>query len=132
MNFNSLLMFIYYVAKLSGVIYITIDFGLKKAVIKKLFWNTVHFALSFGFSLIACSFDVHLPVAHLTHSKILEIIVGLIVRITIWMTCFLKLSTYFNRRSFYEIMSNLQLVDEKVRCLIMYWIISVVFVSYSF
>lgn len=127
MNFNSLLKFIYYVAKFSGVIYITIDFSLEKVVIRKLFWNTIKFALSFGFSLIACSFDVHLPVAHLTHSKILEIGVSFIVRLTIWMTCFLKLSTGINRRSFYEIMSNLQCVDEKVRFPGIYWMNSEIF-----
>lgn len=114
-NFNWLIKLIYYMAKFSSTIYISIDFSsekIKKS--KRNLWNTAIFMISFGASLAAFSFNSILPITHLTHSYLLEMIVYIVTRFTIWMTLVLKLSTAINRKRFFKIISNMQWVDKKV------------------
>lgn len=113
-NFEWLLKLIYYVAKLSGVVYISIDFSSKKLVIKKSFWNIAIFAISFGFSLVSCSFDYYLPVARITHSEILEIGFNFIIFFSIWTSCILKAADGFQSNRFFDILSKLQWGERNV------------------
>lgn len=114
-NFNWLIKLIYYVAKFSSTIYISIDFSSEKVKkSKKNLWNTAIFVISFGGSLAACSFNSNLPIFNLTHSRLLEMIVYTVTRSTIGLTLVSKLSAAINRKKFFEIISNMQWVDKKV------------------
>lgn len=114
LNFDFLLKIIYFMSKISGFIYISIDFDSNKLAVKKHFWNTVLFASSFGFSLAANSYDSWLPVSDVTHSKLLEIGTNFIAFFTIWATCFLKVANGIQSQRFFEILSNLQWGERNV------------------
>lgn len=114
-NFFWLLKFIYKVSRISGCVYTNIKFKTcGKVVIKKSFLNTVLYLTSMGLTLLAFSYDAPIPIAALIRSRILDVSVNLIVRMTIWFLFILKASNAFKSRNIFEIISNLLKCDLKV------------------
>lgn len=112
LSFEGLLKFIYFVSRFSGLIFITIDF---KAMTGHRGWRALaSFVISFGFSCIANSYDAYFAIAVVTHSKLMEIGVNLMVKFMIWVTCFIKLANAMQSRKFFEVISNLITLHEKV------------------
>lgn len=110
-----LLNLIYGVTKLSGFLFISIDFsgseGLKSY---KHFWNWILFGINFGFSLFSLSYDGVLAVIDVTHSRIMEVGLNLLVYTTINITWFVKVLNVVHGRTFFTILSNFQWVELKV------------------
>lgn len=113
LSFENLLKFIYFVARFSGLVFITIDF--KAMTAHRGLGALASFIFSFGFSFIANSYDSYLAIAAVSHSKIMEIGVNLMVITMIWVTCFLKFSNAIQSHKFFEIISNLLSLHEKVK-----------------
>lgn len=112
LSFERLLKFIYFLARFSGLIFITIDF---KAMTGHRGWRALSsFILSFGFSFIANSYDSYFAIAVVTHSKLMEIGVNMMIKYMIWVTCFIKLVNAMQSRKFFEIIKNLTMLHEKV------------------
>lgn len=78
-------------------------------------WRALYsFVLSFGFSFIANSYNSYFAIAAVTHSKLMEIGVNLMVKYMIWVTCFIKFVNAMQSRKFFEIIKNLITLHEKV------------------
>lgn len=76
--------------------------------------NYVIFALSFGFSLFANTFDAHLNIVTITQSKLTEIGVHFVTRCMLVSMCVLKLLNIVYKRRFFEIVSKLHWCHMKV------------------
>lgn len=110
-----LLKLIYGAAKFSGFLFISVD--LNKSGKLKLYkdnWNYVFFAISFGFSLYSCSFNGVLSVIEVTHSKIMEVGLNVLIYTTVYITWFVKIMNVVQGRTFFNILSNIHWVDLKV------------------
>lgn len=104
-----MLMFFYYLARISGFLFIDVHinaFG--KVTTKKSFWNIVVFVFSFGFSAFASSYDDDIAIAEIMHSKMMEIGVNFVVKFMLWITCCVKLVSAFLNRKYFCIIANLQ------------------------
>lgn len=112
MSFNKLLIFIYGITKFSGLLFISIDFKSMKII--KHHWNNVYFFTSFGLSIVAFSYDSYFDIQKVTHSKLMEIGINLIVRVSVYSTCFLKAANAIQNRKFYEVVKNLSWCHAKV------------------
>lgn len=114
-NFKFLLKFIFGIVKFSGFIFISIDLSSDEIKVRKYWGNGVLFVASFGLSFIANSYDAYLPTSPIAHSKILEIGTNVIVRLRIYITCFLKLASVIHSKTFFNIISLLQKGELSVR-----------------
>lgn len=116
MDFYGLLKFIYKVSKLSGFLFITINFNVHKFTTKLEFRNRILLLISFGFSLVSNTYyDAHFPIAHITHSQLLEVGVNLMSRLTIFANFMMKVTNLVYSLKFFEILSTFQFVNMKVR-----------------
>lgn len=114
-TFPWLLKFIYQVSRMSGCIYTKIKFhSVQKVTHDKSIMNTIIYMLSVGSTLLAFSYDAHIPIAELTHSRLMEVAVNLIVRMSIWFLFVLKIANTLQSRTFFDIISNLQWCELKV------------------
>lgn len=114
-DFNSLLKFIYKVAKLSGFVFISIDFKSKqKLKTKKDFRNIIIFVISFCLSLFSITYDAKFTVMNVTHSKLMEIIINLMVDLLVFSPCLIKIVNVFQRLQFFSIISGLHWTEQKV------------------
>ena len=114
-NFFWLLKFIYKVSRISGCIYTNIEFKTcGKVMIKKSFLNIVLYLISMTLTLLAFSYNAHIPIAAVTRSKIMDVSVNLIVRMTIWFLFVLKACNVVQSQNIFEIISNLLNCDFRV------------------
>lgn len=117
MNFEWLLKLIYQILKFSGFQFFTIDFSsFSKITMRKSLTNYASFIISFGFSLYACTYDGYLPAVKITHSQIMEVGVNINGRLSIYVSCALKVANMLHRSSFFDIVSKLQWNHLKVIC----------------
>lgn len=115
-DFKRLLKLIYRVTKLSGFVFISIEFETTARLkIKKDFWNILIFALSFGLSLYSLTYDGRFAVMDVTHSKIMEIIINLMIDLMIFSPCFIKPVNACMSLKFFKIYSYLHWSELKVR-----------------
>lgn len=115
MNFTWLLKLIYNLSKASGYLFISIGFSsFEEVKTWKRLWNFIFFFLSFGLSLVATSYDAYLPVAEVTKSKLMEIGINSIIRLTIMTTCYIKIGNVVLHKRFMEILTKLQRNHAKV------------------
>lgn len=115
LKFKWLLKLIYGISKLSGFLFISIDFNDSNVItIKQSRLNYVIFAISFGFSLFANTFDAHLNIVTITQSKLTEIGVHFVTRCMLVSMCVLKLLNIVYKRRFFEIVSKLHWCHMKV------------------
>lgn len=115
LKFEWLLKFIYLTLKLSGFLYISIDFESEKIKVKKQLRNIlVVLTTSFGLSLIANSYDAYMPVADVTRSKLLDMGLNFGMKVLIWLACLMKIANIVQSNRFFESLSILQWNERKV------------------
>lgn len=115
LRFNWLLKFIYLTIKLSGFLYISIDFESEKVKLKKQLLNIfVVLTTSFGLSFIANTYDGYLPVADVTHSGLLDMGLNFALKSLIWLACLMKIANIVQSNRFFESLSILQWNERKV------------------
>lgn len=114
LKFSWLLKFIYLTTKLSGFLYISIDFKSKDLEVKKQFLNVIAFIISFGLSLIASSYDAYLPVAHVTHSRLLDMGVNISIHISVWLASLMKPINVVQSNRFFKTLSILHRLERQV------------------
>lgn len=114
LKFGWLLKFIYLILKLSGFLYISINIKSTSINVKRHFWNNLISIVSFGLSLVANTYDAHLPVAEVTHSKLLDFGVNMNMLGFIWISLILRITNAIQSNRFLEIMSILQWCEKKV------------------
>lgn len=112
MEFKKLLLFIYGVAKISGFIFVSIDFDSMK--IKQRLCTKVFYVLSFAFSFAAVYYDSDMDVGKVTRSKLMEMGVNVVIRITVYSALLLKVVNTFYDKKFYEIIKKLSWCHSKV------------------
>lgn len=117
-SFYGVLEIIYFIAKISGFVFVSIDLRTYKIV--KNNWNAVTFLFSFMFSLIANSFisSLYLNIESVTQSKLMELGVNIIVRAIIYVACFLKLINAALSQTLCEIFFNMHYCETKVSAMI--------------
>lgn len=102
------------VAKLSGYVYVSINFRTEKISANTSAWNYVVFVISLILSLLACTQTTYFPVANVTHSQILEIGVNLTTKALLFGICVIKSAIILQKEKFITILSNLQNFNEQV------------------
>lgn len=115
LNFKKLLLLSNKMATFSGYMCVAIDPETFKQ--RKSFRITAYFALSFALS-IAGNFiysSSYYPVAEITHSKMLEFLVNVLICLTMYLVCIFKVFNCFVRTKFYLIFKDLQWCNKKVR-----------------
>lgn len=114
-EFPWLMKLIHLLSKASGFIFISIDFSSwDELVMTRHSWNYIFSVISLGFSLYSNTFDAYFPVEQVTHSKIMEIGVNLVVRVILGIGCILKASNILYKRRFFSIISKLHWFNVKV------------------
>ena len=109
MSQTYLLKFLYYLSRFSGFLFIDINFDtFGKVTTRKSFWNVVVFAVSFGYSAIATSYDDDIAIAEVMHSKMMEIGINFVIKFMLFVTCFVKFGSIFCSRKFLDVMTNFQ------------------------
>lgn len=109
MDFKRTLKFIYVVSKISGYVFISIDFDSDSIIcIRKQWWNFLLFAISFGFSFSSNFLIGYLPIAKVTHSMLNEFGVNVMMKATIRIYSFLKIANAMQNQKFFKILSKLQ------------------------
>lgn len=121
LSFFGVLEIIYFIAKISGFVFVSIDLKTYKIVESN--WNAVIFLISFVFSLIANLFisSLYLNIASVTQSKLMELGVNSIVRAIIYVACILKLINAAYSQTFCEIFFNMHYCEMKVSAMIRKW-----------
>lgn len=111
-----LLKVIYFISKLSGFLFISVDFkGPSKFVMQRNFLSFIIFGISFGVSSYANTFDGYLPISVITHSYLTEIGINLFTHFSLISMCVLKLLNIIYKRRFFEIVSKLYWCHIKVQ-----------------
>lgn len=109
-------MLVYVIAKLSGFLFISIDF--QTFQLKQTIGSIAFIALSFGFSFFAMAYDARLPIFQMIHSVTAEMIVNYGIFGSVWITCLFKLLNLSQSENFRTIILNFKWLGLKVS----YWV----------
>ena len=115
LNFQSLLKMYYYLCKLSGFLFISINFDQTKLKQKADLKNILIFLVSLSLSVSANFHTAYFPVAEVLNSEILEIGVNLITKALVFLICIVKILSFLQKEEFMFIISSVQRFNEKVR-----------------
>lgn len=113
LNFKNLLLFSSAMVNFSGFTAISIDS--KTFEFRKSIFGLSYFALSFMFSCFAVSANYYLPVALITRSMILEVIVNVLNSLIIRSAFMFKIINLLNQRTLWKIFKDLQWTNKKVK-----------------
>lgn len=112
-SFEWLMMLIYAFAKLSGFLFISIDFtSFPRYVMWKCWTYTL---ISFGLSVYSTTFDSQFSVAHVSHSKMMQKGQNAIIMTTIWFPLVFKFIFFPQGQRFFYVLLSFQWINEKVK-----------------
>lgn len=74
---------------------------------RKSFLGLFYFALSFALSGVASSAKYYLPIASITRSLILEVMVNVLNSMIVYTVCFYKIANFLNNRAFWKMFKDL-------------------------
>jgi hypothetical protein len=109
-----LLKLFYFTSKLSGFSFITINFTGAPRCIKS-HWNFMFFLVSLALSVYANFHSAYYPVGEIVQSEILEIGVNFVNKRLLVVFCVVKIVNFFQKSTFFSILSNIYKVDAKVK-----------------
>lgn len=118
LNFKNLLLFSNAIASFSGFIFISIDSKTFQPQNSVSGW--IYYALMFTLSFVAISARYYLPVASITRSMILEVIVNVLNSALIRLVCVYKIINFLNRHMFWKVLKELQWINK---------IVNIIFIS---
>jgi hypothetical protein len=100
LNFKFFLKFIHYTTKISGYLFISINFD-SKLKLEKNYWNFVFTAISLIYSVFAIFFMTVFPVTDIIKSEILQIGCLVSIRLMIVGAVVTKTLNHLQRRAFF-------------------------------
>lgn len=116
MKLLNLLKFNYGMLRISGFVFVKIDFtSAGGPTMKRQFREFILFIVSICLSLSSTLYNSYFPVARITHSKLMEIGVNFLPRLMIFSTLVVKISSWVRSKSFLAIISKLHFAIFKVK-----------------
>lgn len=112
LTFEWLIQLIYIFAKISGFLFISVDFDSSHQFAYKICWN--YTLISLALSYVATSFSVRFSVAQITHSEMMDDAAGLLTKVTIWFPLVFKIFFITQGQKFFSILLSFQWCHKKV------------------
>lgn len=115
LRFENLFKFVYFVSKLSGYVFITMDFeGRQGLRIRRIFSSLSFLVVSFAFSIFSFSYNSYVPIVEVTQSQLSEFGINLVSRVIAWSPFCLKLLNLMQSGKISQIFVNIEWCDKKV------------------
>lgn len=114
-SFKWLLEFVFYVTKIPGYLFVSINFQPEKLEVVRSSWNYPIFITSILLTFLSNAFIEHISIAFVTKSKIMELGVNITIKMIVFNLSIIKITCMLQGRNFSNVLLSLQDGDVKVK-----------------